>query len=220
MIKDNLSALIQSIPSTVTLVAVSKTKPVASLLEAHQAGQRDFGENKVQELVNKQAELPKDIRWHMIGHLQSNKVKYIAPFIHMIHGVESFKLLKEINKQGKKHNRVIKCLLQFHIAQETTKFGLSYQDAIAILEDELYPELQNISICGVMGMATFSNDKALVLKEFDSLKEIFTKLVAHSSITNDFKIISMGMSNDYELAIQKGSNMVRIGSKIFGARIN
>lgn len=138
----------------------------------------------------------------------------------MIHGVESFKLLKEINKQGKKHNRVIKCLLQFHIAQETTKFGLSYQDAIAILEDELYPELQNISICGVMGMATFSNDEALVLKEFDSLKEIFTKLVAHSSITNDFKIISMGMSNDYELAIQKGSNMVRIGSKIFGARIN
>ena len=220
MIEENLIQLKKSIPNNVHLIAVSKTKPVSSIREAYNTGHLDFGENKVQELVNKQAELPKDIRWHMIGHLQSNKVKYIAPFIHMIHGVESFKLLKEINKQGKKHNRVIKCLLQFHIAQETTKFGLSYQDAIAILEDELYPELQNISICGVMGMATFSNDEAFVLKEFDSLKEIFTKLVAHSSITNDFKIISMGMSNDYELAIQKGSNMVRIGSKIFGARIN
>lgn len=220
MIEENLIQVKKSIPNNVHLIAVSKTKPVSLIREAYNTGHLDFGENKVQELVNKQAELPKDIRWHMIGHLQSNKVKYIAPFIHMIHGVESFKLLKEINKQGKKHNRVIKCLLQFHIAQETTKFGLSYQDAIAILEDELYPELQNISICGVMGMATFSNDEALVLKEFDSLKEIFTKLVAHSSITNDFKIISMGMSNDYELAIQKGSNMVRIGSKIFGARIN
>ena len=220
MIEENLIQVKKSIPNNVHLIAVSKTKPISLIREAYNTGHLDFGENKVQELVNKQAELPKDIRWHMIGHLQSNKVKYIAPFIHMIHGVESFKLLKEINKQGKKHNRVIKCLLQFHIAQETTKFGLSYQDAIAILEDELYPELQNISICGVMGMATFSNDEALVLKEFDSLKEIFTKLVAHSSITNDFKIISMGMSNDYELAIQKGSNMVRIGSKIFGARIN
>ena len=220
MIEENLIQVKKSIPNNVHLIAVSKTKPVSLIREAYNTGHLDFGENKVQELVNKQAELPKDIRWHMIGHLQSNKVKYIAPFIHMIHGVESFKLLKEINKQGKKHNRVIKCLLQFHIAQETTKFGLSYQDAIAILEDKLYPELQNISICGVMGMATFSNDEALVLKEFDSLKEIFTKLVAHSSITNDFKIISMGMSTDYELAIQKGSNMVRIGSKIFGARIN
>ena len=220
MIEENLIQVKKSIPNNVHLIAVSKTKPVSLIREAYNTGHLDFGENKVQELVNKQAELPKDIRWHMIGHLQSNKVKYIAPFIHMIHGVESFKLLKEINKQGKKHNRVIKCLLQFHIAQETTKFGLSYQDAIAILEDKLYPELQNISICGVMGMATFSNVEALVLKEFDSLKEIFTKLVAHSSITNDFKIISMGMSNDYELAIQKGSNMVRIGSKIFGARIN
>ena len=220
MIEENLIQVKKSIPNNVHLIAVSKTKPVSLIREAYNTGHLDFGENKVQELVKKQAELPKDIRWHMIGHLQSNKVKYIAPFIHMIHGVESFKLLKEINKQGKKNNRVIKCLLQFHIAQETTKFGLSYQDAIAILEDELYPELQNISICGVMGMATFSNDEALVLKEFDSLKEIFTKLVAHSSITNDFKIISMGMSNDYELAIQKGSNMVRIGSKIFGARIN
>ena len=188
MIEENLIQVKKSIPNNVHLIAVSKTKPVSLIREAYNTGHLDFGENKVQELVNKQAELPKDIRWHMIGHLQSNKVKYIAPFIHMIHGVESFKLLKEINKQGKKHNRVIKCLLQFHIAQETTKFGLSYQDAIAILEDELYPELQNISICGVMGMATFSNDEALVLKEFDSLKEIFTKLVAHSSITNDFKI--------------------------------
>jgi pyridoxal phosphate enzyme (YggS family) len=220
MIEENLIQVKKSIPYNVHLIAVSKTKPVSLIREAYNTGHLDFGENKVQELVNKQAELPKDIRWHMIGHLQSNKVKYIAPFIHMIHGVESFKLLKEINKHGKKHNRVIKCLLQFHIAQETTKFGLSYQDAIAILEDKLYPELQNISICGVMGMATFSNDESLVLKEFDSLKEIFTKLVAHSSITNDFKIISMGMSNDYELAIQKGSNMVRIGSKIFGARKN
>lgn len=220
MIEENLIQVKKSIPNNVHLIAVSKTKPISLIREAYNTGHLDFGENKVQELVNKQAELPKNIRWHMIGHLQSNKVKYIAPFIHMIHGVESFKLLKEINKQGKKHNRVIKCLLQFHIAQETTKFGLSYQDAIAILEDKLYPELQNISICGVMGMATFSNDESLVLKEFDSLKEIFTKLVAHSSITNDFKIISMGMSNDYELAIQKGSNMVRIGSKIFGARIN
>ena len=220
MIGENLIQIKNSIPENVNLIAVSKTKPISMIRDVYNAGQLDFGENKVQELINKQPELPQDIRWHMIGHLQSNKVKYIAPFIHMIHGVDSFKLLKEINKQGKKHNRTINCLLQFHIAQESTKFGLTYEEAIAIIENDLFPTLKNISICGVMGMATFSNDKALVLNEFGSLNEIFTKLATHPSITNAFKTISMGMSNDYELAIQKGSNMVRIGSKIFGARIN
>jgi len=220
MIGENLIQIKNSIPENVNLIAVSKTKPISMIRDVYNAGQLDFGENKVQELINKQPELPQDIRWHMIGHLQSNKVKYIAPFIHMIHGVDSFKLLKEINKQGNKHNRTINCLLQFHIAQESTKFGLTYEEAIAIIENDLFPTLKNISICGVMGMATFSNDQALVLNEFGSLNEIFTKLATHPSITNAFKTISMGMSNDYELAIQKGSNMVRIGSKIFGARIN
>ena len=220
MIGENLIKVKNSIPENVNLIAVSKTKPISMIRDVYNAGQLDFGENKVQELINKQPELPQDIRWHMIGHLQSNKVKYIAPFIHMIHGVDSFKLLKEINKQGKKHNRTINCLLQFHIAQESTKFGLTYEEAIAIIENELFPTLKNISICGVMGMATFSNDQDLVLNEFGSLNEIFTKLAKHPSINNAFKTISMGMSNDYELAIQKGSNMVRIGSKIFGARIN
>ena len=220
MIGENLIQVKNSIPENVALIAVSKTKPISMIRDVYNAGHLDFGENKVQELINKQPELPQDIRWHMIGHLQSNKVKYIAPFIHMIHGVDSFKLLKEINKQGKKNNRTINCLLQFHIAQESTKFGLTYEEAIAIIENELFPTLKNISICGVMGMATFSNDQDLVLNEFGFLNEIFTKLAMHPSITPAFKTISMGMSNDYELAIQKGSNMVRIGSKIFGARIN
>ena len=220
MIGENLIQVKNSIPENVNLIAVSKTKPISMIRDVYNAGQLDFGENKVQELINKQPELPQDIRWHMIGHLQSNKVKYIAPFIHMIHGVDSFKLLKEINKQGNKHNRTINCLLQFHIAQESTKFGLTYEEAIAIIENDLFPTLKNISICGVMGMATFSNDQDLVLNEFGSLNKIFTKLATHPSITNAFKTISMGMSNDYELAVRKGSNMVRIGSKIFGKRIN
>ena len=220
MIKDNLLKIKESLPNDVRLIAVSKTKPISLIKEAYGTGQLDFGENKVQELINKQPALSSDIRWHMIGHLQSNKVKYIAPFIHMIHGVDSFKLLKEINKQGKKHDRIINCLLQFHIAQETTKFGLDYESAKAIIENELFIEFENVCICGVMGMASFTNQEEQVLSEFEYLHEIFIKLAKHPSISNAFKTVSMGMSNDYKLAINKGSNMVRIGSKIFGERIN
>ena len=220
MIKDNLLKIKESLPNDVCLIAVSKTKPISLIKEAYGAGQLDFGENKVQELINKQPALSSDIRWHMIGHLQSNKVKYIAPFIHMIHGVDSFKLLKEINKQGKKHDRIINCLLQFHIAQETTKFGLDYESAKAIIENELFIEFENVCICGVMGMASFTNQEEQVLSEFEYLHGIFIKLAKHPSISNAFKTVSMGMSNDYKLAINKGSNMVRIGSKIFGERIN
>ncbi len=220
MIKDNLLKIKESLPNDVRLIAVSKTKPISLIKEAYGAGQLDFGENKVQELINKQPELSSDIRWHMIGHLQSNKVKYIAPFIHMIHGVDSFKLLNEINKQGKKHDRIINCLLQFHIAQESTKFGLDYESAKEIIENELFIEFKNVCICGVMGMATFTHQEEQVLSEFEYLHKIFIKLAKHPSISNSFKTVSMGMSNDYKLAINKGSNMVRIGSKIFGERIN
>ncbi len=219
MISKNLLKIKESLPDKVTLIAVSKTKPISMIMEAYNHGQKDFGENKVQELTSKYPSMPSDIRWHMIGHLQRNKVKHIAPFVHMIHGVDSFKLLKEINKQAFKHNREINCLLQFHIAEETTKFGLSYNEAIEILDSDLFYELNNICICGIMGMATLTNDKQQVLGEFESLHTIFTRLSQHSSTTNSFKIISMGMSNDYDLAIQKGSNMVRIGSKIFGERL-
>ena len=219
MIKDNLLKIKEYLPSDIKLIAVSKTKPSSLIKEAYDAGHMDFGENKVQELITKHPELPSDIRWHMIGHLQSNKVKYIAPFVYMIHGVDSYKLLKEINKQGEKHNRIINCLFQFHIAQESSKFGLSYENALEIIENEHFNELKNICICGVMGMATFTNDQHQVLAEFENLYKIFTNLAKQPSISDSFKTVSMGMSNDFELAIKSGSNMVRIGSRIFGDRI-
>ncbi|MAH59507.1 MAG: YggS family pyridoxal phosphate-dependent enzyme [Flavobacteriaceae bacterium] len=211
MIKDNLSALIQSIPSTVTLVAVSKTKPVASLLEAHQAGQRDFGENKVQELVDKASVLPQNIRWHMIGHLQRNKVKYIAPFVSLIHSVDSFRLLNEIDKQGKKNDRVIDCLLQVRIAQEETKFGLTFENCNEILNQNNYT---HVRIRGLMGMASFTDNQIQIESEFKSLAQYYKQYQDQYV----WDTLSMGMSGDYPLALSCGSTMIRVGSRIFGSR--
>ena len=211
MIKDNLSALIQSIPSTVTLVAVSKTKPVASLLEAHQAGQRDFGENKVQELVDKASVLPQNIRWHMIGHLQRNKVKYIAPFVSLIHSVDSIRLLNEIDKQGKKNDRVIDCLLQVRIAQEETKFGLAFENCNEILNQNNYT---HVRIRGLMGMASFTDNQIQIESEFKSLAQYYKQYQDQY----DWDTLSMGMSGDYPLALSCGSTMIRVGSRIFGSR--
>ena len=219
MIAENISNLSEKIPHNVTLVAVSKTKPPELLMEAYNAGQRHFGENKVQELVAKQETLPGDIKWHFIGHLQRNKVKYIAAFTHLIHGVDSLKLLKEINKQGVKHNRVISVLLQFHIAEEESKFGLDLSEAKELLNSESFAGLTNIRIDGVMGMATFTDNRNQIKNEFKSLKTIFDDLkIDHFNQSENFNILSMGMSGDYELAIEEGSTMVRIGSTIFGAR--
>jgi pyridoxal phosphate enzyme (YggS family) len=195
-----------------TLVAVSKTKPNEAIKELYDLGQRDFGENYVQELVDKQASLPLDIRWHFIGHLQSNKVKYIAPFVHLIHGVDSFKLLQEINKQAIKNNRVIDCLLQVHIAQEETKFGMDEHELADAIDAAA--TLSNVNIKGLMGMASFSSDTHVLKKEFNHLQSLYQKY----QLNNTFSILSMGMSSDYTLAIESGSNLVRIGSLLFGAR--
>lgn len=203
----------------VQLVAVSKIKPVEDILKLFELGHRDFGENYVQELVDKQPKLPEDIRWHYIGHLQSNKVKYIAPFVHLIHGVDSLKLLKEINKQAAKNNRIIDVLLQMHIAQEETKFGLDELELSALIQDAELPNLKNICISGLMGMGSFSDDMELVRKEFKMLKSIFDNLQHHQTSNLKPKTLSMGMSGDYQLAIEEGSTMVRIGSLLFGARI-
>ena len=214
-IAENLLEIKNSIPDNVTLVAVSKTKPVADLQEAYDAGQRIFGESRIQEMAEKYEVLPKDIKWHMIGHLQSNKVKYMAHFVDLIHGVDKFKTLKEINKQAKKHNRVINCLLQAKIAKEDTKFGLSFQEIEAILASGETAELKNINIVGFMGMATFTNNTTQLQEEFSSLKNLFDQLkTQHSSL----EILSMGMSGDYPLAISEGSTMIRVGSSIFGKR--
>tara|TARA_B100000809_G_scaffold264657_1_gene321088 strand:+ start:15260 stop:15898 length:639 start_codon:yes stop_codon:yes gene_type:complete len=210
-IQENLKLISDLIPNKVTLVAVSKTKPNAAIEEAYAAGQRVFGENKIQELVAKQAGLPKDIEWHMIGHLQRNKVKYIAPFISLIHGVDRFETLKEINKQAKKHNRIIQCLLQAKIAEEETKFGLSFEEINSILISDEFKELNNIAIIGLMGMASFTENQEQVKNEFNSLKTFFD--------TTKLTTLSMGMSGDYSLAIQQGSTMVRVGSAIFGGRL-
>jgi hypothetical protein len=219
MIEEKIKNIALTLPEEVTLVAVSKTKPNEDILRAYNVGQRIFGENKVQELVNKFEALPKDIEWHMIGHLQTNKVKYIAPFIHLIHSIDSIKLLKEVNKEAKKNKRTIKCLLQFHIAQETTKFGFSLDEVKDFLSSDEFIELNNIELCGVMGMATFSDNKELVRDEFQLLHNIFHILKSHYFKFNPaFKEISMGMSDDYELAIEEGSTMVRIGSTLFGGR--
>jgi PLP dependent protein len=200
----------------VTLVAVSKIQPVEAILELYNLGQRDFGENYVQELVDKEARLPKDIRWHFIGHLQSNKVKYIAPFVHLIHGVDSYKLLKEIEKQGSKANRVINALLQMHIAQEETKFGLDETELQQILNDVAATPLPHVSLQGLMGMASFSEDEKQLKAEFQALKKAFDQC---KNLSFPFQTLSMGMSGDYKLAIDAGSNMVRIGSLLFGARL-
>ncbi len=206
-------------PTSTTLVAVSKTKPAEAIQELYEQGQRIFGENRVQELTWKYEALPKDIEWHAIGHLQTNKVKYIAPFVAMIHSVESLKLMKEINKQAKKNERVIEVLLQFHIAEEDTKFGLDLLEAQEILNSDFYKNAENIKVVGVMGMATFTDDKNQVRNEFRTLKNIFDDLKKEFFESDDsFKEISMGMSGDYELAVEEGSTMVRIGSLLFGAR--
>jgi hypothetical protein len=216
----NLIEIKSSLPKGVSLVAVSKTKPLADILEAYNTGQRIFGENKVQELTDKFHQLPKDIEWHMIGHLQTNKVKYIAPFISMIHSVDSLKLLSEINKEALKNNRTINCLLQFHIAEESTKFGLNIDEAISVLQSSDYAAMKNVRIKGVMGMATFTDDNDQVRKEFAHLKNIFNELKeSFFSDDQEFSEISMGMSDDYQIAIEEGSTFVRIGSTIFGSRI-
>ena len=214
-IKENLIEIKNSLPKNVTLVAVSKTKPNADILEAYKAGQRIFGENKIQEMASKHDELPKDIQWHMIGHLQRNKVKYMAHFVDLIHGVDSLKTLKEINKQAKKHQRVIHCLLQAKIAKEDSKFGLSFDEIKTILLSNEYLDLENIMVTGLMGMATFTDNKEQLKEEFSSLKTFFDQeKINHPNL----KTLSMGMSGDYQLAIENGSNMVRVGSAIFGAR--
>lgn len=211
MIKDNLTTLLQSIPDSATLVAVSKTKPVTSLLEAYEAGQLDFGENKVQEMADKASVLPENIRWHMIGHLQRNKVKYIAPFVSLIHSVDSIRLLNEIDKQGKKNDRVIDCLLQVRIAQEETKFGLTFESCNEILGQNNYT---HVRIRGLMGMASFTDNQSQIESEFKSLARYYNQHQEHYQ----WDTLSMGMSGDYQLALSCGSTMIRVGSRIFGAR--
>jgi len=203
----------------VILIAVSKTKPIGDIIRLYHDGQRHFGENKVQELVQKFEQLPKDIKWHMIGHLQSNKVKYIAPFISLIQSVDSLKLLEEIDKQAQKNDRIIDCLLQFHVAMEESKFGFDEHEAKSILESETFKNMQNVRITGVMGMASFVDDIEMIRMEFQKLRSIFNWLKSTYFFNNDsFKEISMGMSSDYEIAIEEGSTMVRIGSLLFGSR--
>lgn len=218
-VSENLSAIKKTLPEHVTLVAVSKTQSDEKIMEAYNFGQRIFGENYVQELTEKAALLPKDIQWHFIGHLQSNKVKYIAPFVSLIHGVDSFKLLKEINKQAQKNNRIINCLLQIHIAKEETKFGLDENELFEILSSEELKNLSNIKICGLMGMASNTDNTHEVKEEFLYLNNLFKKIKNNFTANNiNVTTLSMGMSGDYQLAIECGSNMIRIGSSIFGAR--
>ncbi len=216
---ENLEKIKTEIPDHVTLVAVSKTKPVAAIEEAYHAGHRIFGENKAQEMIAKQPELPSDIRWHFIGHLQTNKVKYLAPFVDMIQSVDRMKLLREIDKQGDKAGRRIDCLLQFHIAEEQTKFGLDMDEARALLEDPQFAKMEHVRICGVMGMATFTEDMNQVRREFRALKKIFDEIRGkYFPDQPQFRELSMGMSGDYRIAIDEGSTIVRIGSSIFGER--
>lgn len=214
-ITNNLNKIKSQLPKEVTLVAVSKTKTNEAILEAYNAGQRIFGENKVQELVQKHEDLPKDIEWHLIGHLQTNKVKYIAPFVDLIHAVDSFKLLKEINKQAIKNDRVIDCLLQVKIAEEESKFGLNQSDAEELINSEEVQQLEGVKIIGLMGMSTNTQNESQVENEFNSLKVLFDQLITHNPTLTT---LSMGMSGDYQLAIKQGSNMIRVGSTIFGER--
>ncbi|HEV7334251.1 MAG TPA: YggS family pyridoxal phosphate-dependent enzyme [Flavisolibacter sp.] len=216
---ENYSRIKEEIaPNRATLVAVSKTKPQAAIQELYDLGQRDFGENYVQELVEKQPQLPSDIRWHFIGHLQSNKVKYIAPFVHLVHGIDSLKLLKEVNKQAQKVNRVISVLLQVYIAKEETKFGLDETELQQLLESAELAGLKNVTVKGLMGMASFSDDPNLVRSEFHTLKTLFDRYALLPLPNGKFEILSMGMSGDYKIALEEGSNMVRIGSLLFGSR--
>ncbi len=217
-IQQNLDQIKSTLPEYVTLVAVSKTKPISDIMEAYNAGQRIFGENKVQEMVEKEPQMPKDIEWHMIGHLQRNKVKYMAEFVSLIHGVDNFKLLKEINKQAKIHNRTIDCLLQIKIADEDSKFGMTSKEAQEILQSTEFSELKNVRIVGVMGMATFTDDKLQIENEFKKLKSSFDELKELKLENCHLKTISMGMSGDYQIAMDCGSTLVRIGSSIFGER--
>jgi pyridoxal phosphate enzyme (YggS family) len=217
-IQSNLNTIRESLPEHVTLVAVSKTKPVSDLMQAYETGQRVFGENKIQEMTDKWEQMPKDIQWHMIGHVQSNKVKFMAPFVSLIHGVDSLKLLQEINKQALKNNRIIDCLLQVYIAEEESKFGLDESELKELLTDVAFKELKNIRILGLMGMATFTEDQNQIKKEFTHLKSIFDSIKTNNTSNCQLSTISMGMSGDYQLAIECGSTMVRIGSSIFGGR--
>ena len=218
-IQSNLQNIKSTLPEHVTLVAVSKTKPVPDLMEAYNAGQRIFGENKIQEMADKWEQMPKDIEWHMIGHVQTNKVKFMAPFVSLIHGVDSLKLLEEINKQALKNNRIIDCLLQIYIAEEESKFGLDEEELSALLASPTFKQMKNIRIVGLMGMATFTDNQNQIKKEFTHLKTIFDNLSTKPKTQNlEPKTISMGMSGDYQLAIECGSTMVRIGSSIFGGR--
>ncbi|MBU3822883.1 YggS family pyridoxal phosphate-dependent enzyme [Flavobacteriaceae bacterium XHP0103] len=217
-IQENLNQIKSELPSQVTLVAVSKTKPVSAIMEAYDAGQRIFGENKIQEMVEKYEQMPKDIEWHMIGHVQRNKVKYMAPFVSLIHGVDNFKLLKEINKEAKKNNRIINCLLQIKIAEEESKFGMASNEASEIIQSKPFSELKNINVVGLMGMATFTENEQQIQKEFKLLKNTFDNLKSLETFNFKPTIISMGMSGDYKLAIDCGSTMIRVGSSIFGER--
>jgi len=218
-IAERLLAIRTEIPSEVQLIAVSKTKPVSAIQEAYKAGQRAFGENKVQELVDKYAQLPKDIQWHLIGHLQTNKVKYIAEFVHLIHAVDSLKLLQEIDKQAQKYQRIIPCLLQFHIAEEEAKFGLDFSEAEELLQSREFIEMQHVQIVGLMGMSTFTENTEQIRDEFRNLNNYFQIIKSHYFKFNPaFKHLSMGMSGDYPIAIEEGSNMIRIGSTLFGTR--
>ena len=219
MIAEKIKEIQSSLPENVTLVAVSKTKPVEDIQQAYNAGQRIFGENKVQEMTSKYELLPKDIQWHLIGHLQTNKVKYIAPYVSLIHSIDSEKLLREVNKEAKKNNRIISCLLQFHIAEEETKFGFSFDEAKELIESEAFLNFQNIQIVGIMGMASFTENEQQIRNEFQTLHDYFQVLKSHYFKFNpDFKEISMGMSGDYKIAIEHGSTMIRVGSTIFGHR--
>lgn len=214
-IKENLLAVKQTIPNSVTLVAVSKTKPISDIQEAYDQGQRIFGENRVQEMTEKWEKMPKDIEWHMIGHLQRNKVKYMAEYVSLVHGVDSPRLLAEINKQAEKHNRTIPCLLQVHIAEEDTKFGFNEEELLDLVRNENFKSHRNVKIVGLMGMATFTENMDQVRREFKSLHSLYLKLKSEYA---DFTTLSMGMSGDYQIAIEEGSTMVRIGSSIFGSR--
>lgn len=219
MIRNNLQSVREHIPAHVQLVCVSKFHPDEAVLEAYHAGERIFGESRVQEMCGKYERLPKDIRWHFIGHLQTNKIKFILPFVGLIHGVDSYKLLVEINKQAEKANRIVNCLLQIHIAKEETKFGFSAEELLEILDSGKWKTLGNINICGLMGMATFTDNKNQVRAEFKNLKELFDRVkTIYFASDSSFKEISMGMSDDFELAIEEGSTMVRVGSSIFGVR--
>lgn len=217
-IKNNIEKFTQTLPDGCRLIAVSKTQPVEKIQEAYAAGQRLFGENKVQELTTKYETLPKDIEWHMIGHLQSNKVKYIVPFVHLIHSIDSLKLLLEVDKQAQKINRVVNCLLQIHIASEDTKFGFSEVEVVEVLRTDQFTALKNIRITGLMGMATLTDDPAHIRKEFKNLKTLFDKIKRMHIPSVSMEDLSMGMSSDYKIALEEGSTLIRVGTAIFGDR--